>query len=278
VELATAFTVAAVVILGVIAILVTHIRAYHNQKLLQEMHQNVRFATDAMARDLRMAGYGISVPDSELAQWIPWATGITSNPSIAAGASASDPYTLTVVGAFDPPIASLAASASAGSTNLYLNSGEGAQFDDWSRRVLHVGRCETARVVSRSGDLLTISVDPLLDNKGLLYDHPVGTCVELVKVVSYTCHLATNLHPARTFLLRDDSYGISVQNWEQAIAGHIENLRASNDFYTVTLQVTGRTSEPTVDYVDQAMGDSYRRMAVATRVIPRNSPLLGIRH
>lgn len=277
VEIMFAVGISTIVVSGVLAMFLTHIRAYHSEKLIREMQQNVRFALDSVARDLRMAGYGIPVSDSRLQLWTPWAYGVDSNPDITSDVGGG-PDEVTMLAAFGQPIARLAWPADKNSTTLWVESGQGALVNTYEKSVLYLGRCEVARVVAKSGDVLTISGNPALEGYGLAHDHPVGTVVELVQRVTYSCRTGTNAIVSRPYLARDTHSGVVTQAWHQMVAADIEDLRVSRDGYAMLVELTGRTPEPVPDYTHPEEGDGYRRMTVSTRVFPRNSPLLRLRY
>jgi hypothetical protein len=276
VELLFASFVSTLVVLGIVAVFVTHARAYHDQKLLREMQQNARFAIDSIARDLRMAGYGLNVPVAELTQWISWGPSLTDNPLIVQGATAADPDTLTVAGAFEPAPATLGTAATNGTTTLKLASG-GSAFNTGNKSVIYVGRRETAKVVGASGNTLTITTDPST-SKGLRFGHAVGAPVELVQVVSYSVDSAGGLFDGMPYLLREDHAEPAASGWQNMLAGHIENLQVAAASYGFTVSVTARTSDDMSVYVDPDHGDGYKRMTATTRTIPRNEVAVMVRN
>ena len=73
------------VVIGVSSTFLMHAKAYRDQRFIMEMQQNVRFAMDAVCRDVRMAGYGLSIRSSELTNWITWVPGMTVNPLVRPG-------------------------------------------------------------------------------------------------------------------------------------------------------------------------------------------------
>jgi hypothetical protein len=277
VEVLTASTVSTLVVLGVVALFISHARDHHDQKLIREMQQNIRFAIDTISRDVRMAGYGVSVRDSELSQWISWVDGFTENPLLTQGASTDAPDTLSIAAAFEPPLAETKSDAAEGATTLALESGEGAVFDTGSRSVIYVGRMETARVVNRSGDTLTVSAHPSEAGHGLVNAYPSGTAIERVDVVTYSCRQGTGVFADQPYLSRDDHSNESPTEWLTMAAAYIEDFQVTWDTYALMIDVSGRCSKESPVYTHPTEGDRYRRLTVSTRIVPRNATALTLR-
>lgn len=274
VEIMFAGGLSMLLILGIAATFIMHARSYRNQKLVRELQQNVRFALDSVVRDVRMAGYGLPVFDSALDTWIPWVTNLTNNPVIVPAASTNERDTVTLAAALQAPVASLALPAAPGATTLTVSSGEGDRFEASHHRVLFLDRTEVARVVSRAGDVLTISTDPALAGHGLEFAYTNGAPIERIDAVTYQwSDLPTNA-PARPYLWREDYSGAVTQQWHKMVAGHIEDFQVATDNRSVTVTLTGRTAEPLYGHVDEAHGDSFYRMTVTTTILPRNAYFL----
>ncbi|MBN1676387.1 MAG: prepilin-type N-terminal cleavage/methylation domain-containing protein [Kiritimatiellae bacterium] len=276
VELMFAMAIGGLIVVGVIGVFVVHLRAYRRQQHMLEMQENLRAAVDTVARDVRMAGYGLAVPNSHLTNWVTWVAGFAGNPCITPGVAADDPDTLCVAGAFDPPCAALSQAATNGATVLHLRPGEAGQFNTTDRNVLYVGRCETVRVVGQSGDTVTISRDPVLEGKGLRNAFAAGAPVELVKAVIYACRPAGNEFPRQPYLVRNDAAVSVAVEWQNMVAGHIEDFQVARGTNSLTIEITGRTRAPDPRYTDPVHGDGYRRMTLATEVTPRNPRLTGL--
>jgi hypothetical protein len=225
---------------------------------------------DGLAREVRMAGYGVPVPDDELSQWFTWGPSVTSRVHIVQGATAADPDVLHIVGAVEPPAGALALSVSAGDTYLDLKAGQGAKFNNSTKKVVLIGKLELARVLSVAGDKVTISKDPSSAGIGLSYDHSVDTPVELVKIVSYSCSSITNTTPPLIFLMRDDHTGDLPNAVDRIYAVGVENFQVSATSNSVTMALTGRTTLEDERYTHPTEGDGYRRSDLQTRVTLRN--------
>jgi len=270
-EMLLAMSIAGLVILGVTGTFTIHCRTYRAQRDVRDMQQNLQTALEIISREIRMAGYGLAIPPSKLALWIPWVPGIAANPHIAPGATAAAPDSLCVVGSFDGQVAALSAAVTNGATTLPLQYGQGSLFNTNERRVIYLGRCETLRVVGRSGDTLTVSRDPTTSGRGLRYAYAAGAPVELVKAVTYTCRNDVAEYAGRPQLLRDASGESVPREWQKIAAACIEDFQVVRGTNCLTLTVGGRTRHMDAHYTDPDKGDAYRRMRLTTQVLPRNT-------
>lgn len=277
-ELMFAVAIASVVILGTAVTFTVHSRTYRSQRMVRDMQQNVRHGMAALTRDIRMAGYGLAVPRVDIPLWLSWAPGMTNNPLVRPGATASAPDAISIAAAFDPPVAALATNAPKGATVLALQAGQGARFNTTDRKVIAVGRCETARIIGIAGDVLTISTHPTVMGRGLRQPYGAGDPIEIVKVVTYAWHFDATNYPGLPCLIRDEGAGATTNWWACTVAEGIEDLQFSATGYAVAVRMTARTREEDPTYTDKAAGDHYRRMTVSTEVLPRNSPLLVLRY
>ncbi len=264
-------------VIGIVSMFITHARSYTNHKLIREMQQNARFAVDSITRDLHMAGYGLAIRDAELPLWIPWVTNMTQNPHIEHGSTTNDPDVLTVAAAFAPPVTSLGAATAKGATTLTLQTGGGSHFDTGRNRILYIGRCETARVVGKSGSQLTITTDPSVLGKGLRFAYSNGAPVELVQTVVYRCESENSLFGSEQFLVRDDG-DTTLPDWQKLLCSHSENLQADPVSYGTRIAATARTADPLAKQTDKASDDGYLRTTVISRIIPRNDTAFELRN
>jgi Tfp pilus assembly protein PilW len=240
------------------------------------MQENVRFAADALTRDVRMAGYGLAVRESELDTWISWVSGMTANPNVTDGGTGTD--RISIAAAFDLPLATLSQAAPAGTTTLRLAAANGLDFNTTNRCVVYVGRAETARVTATSAGSLTISTDPVTDGVGLVYEHPVGAPVELVQVHSYYCSSNTTYDAGQVYLVLDNHENVITQDWQRMVAGHITDFQVTPGTYSVSLAVEAKTAKRLYTYTDPMHGDAYQRARVTTQLTPRNDAAYLLRH
>lgn len=276
VEMMVAVSLSAILVLMAMSAFIFQRRVLHANQLVSEMRQNVRACMDMVNRDLRAAGYGLDMEQSELAAWIDWCADLDgnpiafdSNPKVLNGASGA-PDSLWIAAAFDPPIASLASAAAAGGTTVQLGTGEGAQFNVTDRKIVFLGRRETARVTAIAGDTLTISTHPgrLV---GLDRDYPVGTPVELIAVRSYEQQAETTAYPQAPHVTRDNNQATGFSySWQRLIATHVEDLQFGQNGNQVAINVTGRASVKDYTYGTRGGGDGYRRSTLTSSAFARN--------
>jgi hypothetical protein len=270
VEVLMASAISTLVLLGAVILFLTYLVDYHDQKLMCELQENMRFAVDAVCRDLRGAGYGLNVRAIELNDWIAWETNFTENPLLVPGDTETDPDRITIAAAFDSDAALIASATSAGDTTLTVKGGKGDMFDKAQHRVVIVGKLETARVVSRSGDSLTISTHPTESGHGLKFPYPGDATVERVETLTYSCEQGGWFLDGVPFLSRDRDLGSLQAMLHNIVAAYVEDMQITRDGYAYVLEITGRTSEP-VSRPATADPDGYRRLTVTTRITPRNS-------
>jgi hypothetical protein len=220
---------------------------------------------DMVARDLRMAGYGLPVSDYFVSRWVTWVSGVVANPQIVQG-SGSAPDTLHIVAALDAPAAQTTVDVPRGGTLLTLQSGQGARFNASRNKLIYIGKAELARVVAVSGDVLTISSDPSLNGKGVRFGAPAGSAVELVKVITYEWSNDTTTYPFRPHLRRHDNTDTLVYGWQKMIANNIEDFQITPVGTAYRVDIRGRTDQPDRHFG----GDGYRRMTLTSQVTPRN--------
>lgn len=253
-EMLMAIGLSALLIAGMVVFFVNQRRASNAMAQVNDMTQSLRIALDAVTADLRTAGYG--APIINIATWVPWVSGVTSAVSVVQGASGSADI-MYLVGAFDDPAGTLSAASAAGSTTITLQSGQGAKFDTSKKKVIFVGRCENARIVSISGDTLTVSVDPTASGFGLRYAYPDGTPVELVQVVTYSW--GNDYAPYGQYLKRWENIGTVANEWQKMIASNIEDFQITGVGKRYSISISGRTGQMDPWYKDPVKGDHYRR-------------------
>ncbi|NQT92357.1 MAG: hypothetical protein HQ559_06320 [Lentisphaerae bacterium] len=195
---------------------------------------------------------------------------MTNSLVIDPGVSVGDPDDISVVAAFDEPVSRLTADVSGGATLLHVTGGTGSQFDSTTRKVVFLGQLETVRVLSVSGDDLTISTHPTLSGEGLSRAYPAGTPLELVKVITYSLDLSPTGFPHRSYMLRDDNTGILTNDLQKMVAVGIDDLQATFATNMATISMRVRASGPERGYTDPVEGDEYRREGRATMIRLRN--------
>jgi hypothetical protein len=225
---------------------------------VNDMNQTVRVALDTVSADLRTAGYG--APIINIGAWVPWVPAVTGPVSVVQGTSPSADI-MHLVGAFDDPVAFVGAASSPGATILQLQSGQGSQFNTARKRIIYIGRCETARIVSIADDTLTVSVDPTSSGLGLRYAYPIGTPVELVKVVTYSW--GNDYAPYGQYLKRWDNDDVTIVEWQKMIASNIEDFQITGAGKRYVVSMSGRVANMDPWYTHPTRNDHYRRTTVA---------------
>lgn len=277
VEMMVAVSLTGLLVASALGVFIQQRRALKSSKIISETRQNVRTAVDMLSRDIRLSGYGLNINSADLPNWIDWAVDLEGNPvTMDANPKIVDDENGTVdaiwiAAAFEDPVASLIADAAVDSTIIQLASGQGAQFDiGLNKKLIFIGRVETARIVSITGDTLTISTHPTL-SRGLDWDHPAGSVVELVKVRSYEWTAQSENYPGKPYLTRDDSIpGIITYYWQRLIAAGIADLQISQTGDRIDIDVTGKAAVQDGNFFNGENGSKYRTMEMSSSVVLRN--------
>jgi hypothetical protein len=249
-------------------------RAYWRNAQANSLQRNVRSGVDMIARDLRAAGYGVPRPYSTLDTWVSWMSGITNPVIVAKGPTTNDSDRLIITGVLDEPVSTLALSSSPGDTIIHVEPGTGGRFNLFDRKLLFIGQLEHARIVSMSGDALTITTSPNASGAGLKNGYPPGTPIELVSVTTYDCNPSPAGFPFTPYLLRYVNQSTPPIDVAEGIAAlDIERFQVDLDAsQAVDISLRGRTPLQDGNYVHPLFGDGYRRQTLATLVFPRNLP------
>ncbi len=270
-EMMFASTIGIVLVAGAFSAFIFQRRAFLVQQQVNEMQQNVRASIDVMTRDLHMAGYGLKgIPTGKTGEWVTWVFGMTDNPTVIQGDEGT-PDRMLIAAAFDDPVARITSPTTNRTTVITVSNGDA--FNTKDKKVIYIGRTETARVVARVGNTLTISRDPVVTEKGLRYAYEVGTPIELVRVVEYAWQDATTSYPFEPHLTRSEMERDYAAPWQSMCAGNIDDLQATRVGYDCDIVLTGRTSEPDPHYTHPEEGDHYRRLTLTRSVYPRNAAL-----
>ncbi len=185
IEFLVALLLTSVVLIGAAGAFASHTRTHGQQDLAVSMEENLRMSMDILTDTLRTAGYG--VPTTNLASWIPWVAGFTSNPKI----STTNPVSVAVAGCTQQPIATLSAGAIIGATTLSVSSSvvgssPSSLLDTFAKSLILLDGSENARVTAVNGSSITIDTDPALAaNQGLLRAYPAGAPICRVDVLTF---------------------------------------------------------------------------------------------
>ena len=255
VELLIAMTIGLIIMAALSSTFFMQRKIYDVQDQVVEMVQNARVAMDMMTREIRMAGCG--VPDLS---WIDWVT-INSNPEIVEGGS--NPDTISIIGCFDSPRASLSFSVASGDTSLILSPLNSKPidelFDTDDEKIIWIGGIENAVVTDVSGNTLTIDTNTaIIGDQGLSGDYGANIPIYLVKVITYS--IVSNT------LTRNENTNAG----QQPLAENIEDLQISQSGNSVNVSLTAKTARPDPDYTHPTHGDHYRRYTLTSAITPRN--------
>ena len=272
VELMSSMAIAGLLLVALLGGFASYVRAYRVRSDLSTIQQNVRRATDMIARDLRHAGYGVPMPSDNLADWVTWMPGITNPVMVVAGIGPADPDQLIITGALDAPVSSLRLASAPGDTVLNIQTGDGGLFNNTDRKMVVIGRVETARVIGITQNALTISKDPAAIGAGLAHGYPAGTPIELVEVITYRVVSESTGFPGVPYLMRLGNSDLPPADAALGIAAlYIDDFgvtRLEND--NIQLTVRGRTPHPDRHFLHPDLNDSYRRIQMRTAVFVRN--------
>lgn len=243
-------------------------KTFRRTRSMNEVQQNLRASLDLIARDARMAGYG--VPTEDTAAWFPWAPQQTGRIVVTEPVSPEDPDTVSIAAALDEPVSSLLLATEPGDTDIEVLADTAESFDAARRSVIFIGRRETARIVSLSGSRLHISTDPVAENEGLKYAYAAGTPIEMIQIVTYRCELEPAGFPYLPCLLRQSSLD-DVASTTQDLAGvGIDDLQFTLSGSVLNLSIRARAAKEDPSYTDPAKGDHYWRKTLTAVVSPRN--------
>ena len=269
-EVIVATAISVIVIGMAIGMFVRQRLLYVRRRQVTDMHQAIRTAIDLLSADIQSAGYGAPVPDGEMQSWFSWVSGLSGRITIWPGAGAADPDEVAIVGALGEPVSALSSAATLGQSVLNVTPWK---FNTTDRKVIFIGQKEMARVVSVGGGgaVLTVSTHPTALGSGLAYNHPAGSTIELVDVVTYQCVTNTDAYPYRPYLIRNDAFASTSTNpVHRMVAAGIENLQLAVTSGAVRVDMTARTAYPERGYTHPTAGDRYRRTALSATVTARN--------
>jgi prepilin-type N-terminal cleavage/methylation domain-containing protein len=277
-ELLMAMAISGLLLGAMVSTFTTQRRIYTVQENVAEMALNVRAALDMMSREVRMAGYG--TPTSHVADWVDWLRDdhnhpvtLTSPVMITPGGAAPD--TLTIIGCFDTPIATVEADVDAGSSEMQVRyQSTTTKLNTETKKIVYIGRHENAVVTLSPDDkarvnTITIDTDPMqAGEQGLTESYPPEiTPVELLKMVTYSVVMDEKNYATPTPILKRDEH---TGGHAQPLAENIEDLRLTRDGHILTIAITGRTAQPDPTYTHPVKGDGYRRLTLSARLHLRN--------
>ena len=254
VELLIALFLGSLITLTFYQLLITQNNTHARYDEAAEMQQNLRVAIDRISRDAMLAGLGkpswstINGMDAS-----PWYNAGNGYRAYRIGVSGSN-NTLDLIGCFNTIVSHLSADGAVGSTAINLNAGEGANFNTTTLQDISIGAAENAKVMSVTGDSLTIDTNPSVGgNQGLALLEPANTYACLVTWVTYSLG-------ANNTLYIDSHQG----QGNQAVAQDISAMTLSVTGKLLTINLTGSTANP-----DRTTGQ-YITSQVTNQVLLRN--------
>jgi prepilin-type N-terminal cleavage/methylation domain-containing protein len=257
VEIVVAIAVLLIVLAGVGGMYVANGRARTSEDLSQVVETQLRLGMERITYTMRTVGYGN--PKTNLASWYTWVSGMSADPLITAGASASDPDTLKVALCTTVPVATLSATAASGATTMTLDSV--ADLNTTNKRLIYVNDAQSALILSITGNVISIDTDPATGGpQGTARAYTAGTPICRVDVVTYSVDTATQT-------LRED---LNQGAGAQVVIDGITNFKVTSTAapsggkakYQITL--TARSSKP-----DPQSG-SYITRSLTSTVSVRN--------
>ena len=230
-------------------------KIYTVEEEVVDMQQNMRFAIDRMAREIRMAGYGGNI----LAAF----GNINTFTEIITPVNGINNESITIIMADE--VARLSQNAATGTNQLELNVD--GSFDTDKKKYLCLNGQNNYLVQSVNGNSVTLTT-PLLE------DHLINDPVSLVKAITF------KISPNTTDLVRDENTG----EGSQVVAENIENLQLKYTLLSgnvvdspgnpshirsvsVTLNARTKMTDP------QYPGDGYRRQTINSTTELRNMGL-----
>jgi prepilin-type N-terminal cleavage/methylation domain-containing protein len=255
IELLVGVVLSSLVVLALYTLLSAQNKVYVAQDDISEMQQNLRIAMERISRDLTMAGYG--KPSRLGTSTWPQLNGVSG---LDFSIRVTGGNTLDIVGCLDPADGHAVGALSVGATTITLQSGEGASFNTTTKSDISIGGKENAKIVSISGDTLTIDTNPVVaGSQGLTYAYPAGMLIYAVKYVTYTVDTSD---PSTPVLQVNEHRGDGLQTIAQYI--EVEGVTLTGNALDLTL--TGRSRNP------DRPTTNYTRVQMQTRVFLRNLP------
>jgi Tfp pilus assembly protein PilW len=246
IELMLGIFLSSIILFAALDVLSSQDKAFYTQYDISGAQHNIRIAMKRLSNDIMAAGFGRPS----------WTT-INQN----SGLDFSIRYSggnLDIVGCLGAPRGYLASSVSTGATTITLKTGDGSNFNTTSRSDIKIGDGENAKIMSISGDLLTIDTDPTLSGtQSLSYAYNANTEVYLVKWVTYSIDNGDTSKPVFKI---DEHQGAGAQ----IIAEYVNSMTISISGNVVDLTLAGRTKNPS-----KTTGQ-YVLSEMANKIVMRN--------
>jgi len=260
VELLVSIAVLLLVVAGVGTMYVANKSARISEDLNETMEAQLRLGMDRIMFGVRSAGYGVSyLPNSNMAAWIPWVSGMTTDPIVTAGVDADHPDTMSIALCTSQPIGTFAAPYTAGATTFTIDATGASAVDSANKRLIYINDGELAQVYSQLGTAITPDTNPTVTGpQPLTKSYNTGTPICRVDVVTYSVCPPATLSPSvtcptgipRNTLYQDDNQSATPN--PQVIVDGISNMKIAvtaapsggKAKYSVTLTATARQFDP----------------------------------
>lgn len=265
IELLIALVISGLLIAGLYRTFINQQKTYTIQEQVVDMQQNVRAAINRMMTEIRMAGFG----NVSMVLPVSYSTGTFNN---VLNLNTPTTGSLTIVSCVGETSA-LAVEGGIGQNQITVSAfmdGQGNPlFNTGDKKYISIGGLETHMITSIDSGTKTITL-----NGPLIYYHPVGVPVYIVKALSYQV-ASVNGVPT---LMRDENMG----DGPQPQADNIEDLQFTYldanenptlnplDIRIIRVALRARTERQDPDLND---GDGYRRRQIASNIHIRNMGL-----
>ena len=235
---------------GVVTVAALHHKTYLQQDVRVGTADNVRIGLDTLADTLRngLYGYGaltiagVAVPAAtrltagNLATWITWVPGFTSNPVVTGTAPNN---VISVLSTTLQPVALLTARAAKAATTMSLSTVAGVNTGNKS--LLLIDGEQNALVTAITGTTVTIDTDPsTAGNQGLRRSYPQNTPVYRVDVATFSLVTASGVSQ----LVRNDNQGAGAVPVVDDISGLQVTTVVAGAKYQITLSATSSALDP----------------------------------
>ena len=205
------------------------------QAQVVESQQNARIAVDSLAKDIRMAGFGMPIVSLFNINGFEHAITAVNNDTNAGNTILDGTDQITVITGYRQ-VSTLSSAAPQGASQITLVSG-GDKFNDTTKKYVCIDGItsgDTYEIASRSGDTLTLTYS-------LTRGYKAGALVFLVKSITYSVNTDFEL-------TRNEGWGA------QPLAFNIEDLQLayqlSDGAWTATIGGAGTVAPPTIDQLD----------------------------
>jgi prepilin-type N-terminal cleavage/methylation domain-containing protein len=257
IELMIALMMSGILIAALYRTFIGQQKTYTVQEQVVDMQQNVRISISRMMSEIRMAGFGFGNIGNDNKVNLEGGGGVNGFTQVIT--ITPDSKTLTIVGGFKQvkrdngdPILINSVGKDSGKDTLTLNYATD-NFDGNKHHFISIGGLVSNKVVSRSGNVLTLDLPLTLIPKA-------GTPIFKIQAITY----GLGLSDGKQVLQRNENTGGGAF----AVAENIENVQFEYpNTQMVKVTVTARTDMKDPEFTE---GDGYRRRKIASNIYIRN--------